>query len=166
MNSAWTTSDQAQKASETRRSNTIPLPRSHVPRTDSEVQLHEDMAVAEWKDLCMFYRVVNGIRERQNASVQGGVQIAAETFESTSDDQQNPMDASVSLYASSNEFALHDTTHRERAEGFLNEQRTMMLTSVTDDGWSISGYEDMDNLLPVVEADEAPEDDGVFCMEL
>lgn len=43
----------------------IPLPESHIHRTDSELQLHEDMAVAEYRDRCMFNRLVSGIRHRQ-----------------------------------------------------------------------------------------------------
>lgn len=48
-----------------RKSQSIPLPSSHVHRTQSEVQLCEDMETAERRDLNMFYRLVNGIRERQ-----------------------------------------------------------------------------------------------------
>lgn len=45
--------------------NGIPLPAYHIRRTESEVQLHEDMAVAEYRDRCMFNRLVTGIRRRQ-----------------------------------------------------------------------------------------------------
>jgi hypothetical protein len=48
-----------------RRSQNIPLPMSHMHRTQSEAQLREDMESAEQRDLNMFYRLVNGIRERQ-----------------------------------------------------------------------------------------------------
>mmetsp|Transcript_16428 Transcript_16428/g.36478 ORF Transcript_16428/g.36478 Transcript_16428/m.36478 type:complete len:280 (-) Transcript_16428:271-1110(-) len=44
----------------------IPFPSSHIPRTKSELQLHEDTAAAEWADMCMFHRLVTGIRERQH----------------------------------------------------------------------------------------------------
>lgn len=49
-------------------SHTIPLPSSHIPRTQSELQLCDDMAAAEWRDLCMFHRVVNGIRDKHRRS--------------------------------------------------------------------------------------------------
>eukprot|EP00538_Stauroneis_constricta_P011745 CAMPEP_0119573374 /NCGR_PEP_ID=MMETSP1352-20130426/45093_1 /TAXON_ID=265584 /ORGANISM="Stauroneis constricta, Strain CCMP1120" /LENGTH=346 /DNA_ID=CAMNT_0007623063 /DNA_START=198 /DNA_END=1238 /DNA_ORIENTATION=+ len=49
----------------------IPLPKDHVRRTESELQLCEDMAVAEQKDLNMFYRLINGIRDRQIALARG-----------------------------------------------------------------------------------------------
>jgi len=53
--------------SEDTRSSSIPLPSSHVARTQSEVQLSIDQAAAEERDIHMFYRLVNGIRQRQNA---------------------------------------------------------------------------------------------------
>merc|ERR1740139_226861 len=43
----------------------IPMPASHMKRTESEVQLHENTAVAEYRDQCMFNRVVRGNRDRQ-----------------------------------------------------------------------------------------------------
>ena len=42
----------------------IPLPSSHIPRTKSELQLREDTVAAEWADLAMFQRLVNGMRDR------------------------------------------------------------------------------------------------------
>lgn len=50
---------------ESPRSNNIPLPLWHKHRTQSEIQLCEDMETAEQRDFNMFYRLVNGIRERQ-----------------------------------------------------------------------------------------------------
>jgi len=46
-------------------SRAISLPATHIPRTQSEQQLRDDTAAAEWRDLCMFHRLVGGIRERQ-----------------------------------------------------------------------------------------------------
>lgn len=46
-------------------SASIPLPSSHVARTQSELQLALDQEVAEHRDAAMFYRLVNGIRARQ-----------------------------------------------------------------------------------------------------
>jgi len=43
----------------------IPLPSYHIQRTESEVQLREDMAVAEYRDRIMFNRLITGIRKRQ-----------------------------------------------------------------------------------------------------
>jgi hypothetical protein len=49
---------------DTIRSCSIPLPSSHVHRTASELQLSLDELVAEEKEATMFYRLVNGTRER------------------------------------------------------------------------------------------------------
>jgi len=43
----------------------IPMPASHIQRTESELQLHEETAVAEYRDQCMFNRLIRGIRHRQ-----------------------------------------------------------------------------------------------------
>uniref|UniRef100_A0A7S0FVD3 Uncharacterized protein n=1 Tax=Minutocellus polymorphus TaxID=265543 RepID=A0A7S0FVD3_9STRA len=48
----------------------IPLPSSHIPRTKSELQLREDTAAAEWADLAMFHRLVNGMRSRNQKQLQ------------------------------------------------------------------------------------------------
>lgn len=52
-----------------------------MQRTQSEVQLCEDMETAEQRDLNMFYRLVNGIRERQmNLVLENESSIAAAAF--------------------------------------------------------------------------------------
>ena len=43
----------------------MPFPHSHVPRTKSEIKLHEGIAVSEWRDDCMFNRLVNGMKRIQ-----------------------------------------------------------------------------------------------------
>ena len=45
----------------------IPFPPTHISRTSSELQLVEDTQAAEWRDLCMFQRLVGGIRQREHA---------------------------------------------------------------------------------------------------
>ena len=48
----------------------IPLPSSHITRTESELQLREDTAAAEWADQAMFHRLVNGMRDRNQRQLQ------------------------------------------------------------------------------------------------
>ena len=48
-------------------SKPIPLPCAHISRTSSEMQLTEDMALAEFREMCMFHRLVVGMKERQQA---------------------------------------------------------------------------------------------------
>ena len=42
----------------------IPLPASYIQRTESELQLSEDQAIAEGRDRIMFHRLISGIRTR------------------------------------------------------------------------------------------------------
>mmetsp|Transcript_30780 Transcript_30780/g.47183 ORF Transcript_30780/g.47183 Transcript_30780/m.47183 type:complete len:187 (+) Transcript_30780:56-616(+) len=46
-------------------SRSIPI-RHHIHRTASEIQLHEDEAVADYRDYCMYYRIVKGISHKNN----------------------------------------------------------------------------------------------------
>jgi hypothetical protein len=49
-----------------RKSQALPLPRSHISRTESEIQLEDNQAEAEWRDYCMFQRIIAGITKKQN----------------------------------------------------------------------------------------------------
>lgn len=44
----------------------IPMPASHIQRTESEVQLRENRAVAEYRDQCMYNRLARGIRHQEH----------------------------------------------------------------------------------------------------
>ena len=48
-------------------SKPIPLPCTHISRTTSELQLTEDMVLAEFREMCMYHRLVEGMKERQQA---------------------------------------------------------------------------------------------------
>ena len=48
-------------------STPIPLPSTHVRRTESEVRLSDDTAIAEQREVHMFYRLLHGIRRRQES---------------------------------------------------------------------------------------------------
>ena len=48
-------------------SKPIPLPCTHISRTTSELQLTEEMALAEFREMCMYHRLVEGMKERQQA---------------------------------------------------------------------------------------------------
>lgn len=160
------------------------MPRSHVPRTNSEAQLDEDTAAAEFRDLCMFYRVVNGIRDRQASNSMGiSDQPESENVETQKSygnsttaqhnyQQNQPLDA-VTPYQSSNEASPHTYTY---FEGYLAQPsfpavEPNSIVAEADD-WSISGYDDQDtrthqhNDVPIVEADDDTGEDGVFNIEL
>lgn len=47
------------------RSPAIPLPKTHIRRTESENNLTENLRLAEFRDQCMFNRLVTGIQKQQ-----------------------------------------------------------------------------------------------------
>ena len=48
---------------------TIPIV-NRLTKTQSELQLQEDIAACEWRDLAMFHRLVSGMRDRQRVQQQ------------------------------------------------------------------------------------------------
>jgi hypothetical protein len=46
------------------KSKSIPI-QKYIQRTPSELQLHEDEAVADYRDYCMYSRIVSGITRQQ-----------------------------------------------------------------------------------------------------
>lgn len=48
-----------------RTSAAIPLPKTHIRRTESENNLSENLRLAEFRDQCMFDRLVSGIHKQQ-----------------------------------------------------------------------------------------------------
>lgn len=154
------------------------MPSYHVPRTHSEVQLHEDTEAAEWKDLCMFYRIVNGIRDRQ--ALQSNHGGDNDGFRITSNESLNhtslpvhhsrwPME-SITPNESSEEFHFAQTNmHCELPQGLQHILSNEFETRPDiNDGWSITGYDEVDpghKIVAVVESDDV-DDDGVFSMEL
>jgi hypothetical protein len=160
-----------------RRSKTIPMPTYHIPRTKSEVQLHEDMEAAEWRDLCMFYRVVNGIRERQlldSSNCSGdndGFKICSnENIESMMPTMDRTSRQSLALLNPNISSREIDPTEIYfcQTDG-LQQILAPQLEARPDinDGWSISGYDEVDpsyTIVPVIEDDDV--DDAVFSMEL
>ena len=49
-----------------RSSRSIPIASSSLKRTASELQLIEDEAMADYRDFCMYLRIVNGMNERRS----------------------------------------------------------------------------------------------------
>lgn len=47
------------------RSQSIPIQQKHMKRTPSELQLHDDEELADYRDFCMFSRIVEGISRHQ-----------------------------------------------------------------------------------------------------
>lgn len=116
------------------RSSSIPLPSSHVTRTHSELQLSLDEEVAERRDANMFYRLVNGIRER-HAGPLGDIHLdfpeknttSIVSTEPTSDAQEDSSSAEDS--SDTQQWQTLHSTQERVSEGTSNDE------------WSITGYE-------------------------
>ena len=68
---------------------TIPI-KNRLPRTASELQLQEDTVAAEWRDLAMFHRLVQGMRNRQRAQQQERQLVQMQQRMSRSEGALNP----------------------------------------------------------------------------
>ena len=163
------------------RSKTIPLPRSHVVRTQSELQLSEDMAAAEWMDLCMFYRVVGGIREQQKCS-NGALIHEQHRTERLSPERKPITDWTGKDVSSTTDTAARVTPFETTEEAssppshqgkFLPYPQPLLLTpkrNSSDGGWSITGFEDdpqENNPLAVIDQAMCDDDDmAIFVMDL
>ena len=148
------------------RSANIPLPRSHIDRTPSEIQLHMDTVAAEQREIRMFYRMVNGLRERHrqmgyedNAPtiVEGG--DYAQPF--TNDLFHSPNQAVYPAVVSQDLCPLipQDTEPQEpgkKPEDFVG---------YTTDEWSITGFEVETHSHPEAAFDSSDEQ-GIFDMDL
>lgn len=154
----------------TTRSASIPLPPSHVPRTQSEVQLTIDEEAAEQRDARMFDRLVNGIRERQQQS------YAMQAMH-----WDNSLERSLSRIVQARLAPLSESTrsgdHTELPTEIVTEHHHDLPHDASD-AWSISGYdnEEHDEPLPhkasqgqsLEEEEECPvqDSDGLFEMDL
>lgn len=172
--------DQRDSRVNPRHSRNIPLPSSHITRTQSELQLSEAVAAAEWQDLCMFYRVVRGIRERQQPHRSDGVPMNADPCELG--DKKAPLhftradfatmnSAKVTPFESSSEHSpLGHDRHAHNDVARLPQSAQFGVPSRQDEsGWSITGF---DEELPqaqsrpaIVEEEDICEDE-VFHMDL
>ena len=148
----------------TAKSSSIPLPSSHVSRTQSELQLFRDEEAAELRDVNMFYRLVNGIRERHQE----------EAPESSSD----PIASLVQTRLKNMERDDEERSSRNRKKsptGFPRPNAIPVLippafrlqehhTNGNADGWSITGFTQGGNASPATTAQESSNDDEGDCV--
>jgi hypothetical protein len=147
------------------RSSNIPLPASHVPRTQSELQLTMDQQTAELRDVNMFYLLVNGIRERHPESLRSGEGIACIVQSRLSTIDQIPQP----------ELNVHSSFGIPLPQLQLRIPQVIQVpeTSGPADGWSITGFlspeeHSIHETTSVhLEYDSSDEDDGgVFHLDL
>jgi hypothetical protein len=103
----------------TKYSSSIPLPPTHVSRTESEVQLAMDIAAAERHDERMFHRLIYGMHSRhqkQISSKQSGVVAAATSHhidfvDSTNINSYGPV-ATIARIVETHHANLNDSVDR------------------------------------------------------
>lgn len=98
----------------------IPLPASHIHRTASELQLDEDNVVAEYRDQCMFNRLVRGIRYQQRrhyaANSRYGQESSQELQQRTRTGNRPPMTSSVFMEESEKSISSIISTRRHHVD--------------------------------------------------
>jgi hypothetical protein len=147
------------------RSSSIPLPSTHVARTQSELQLHLDEEAAEQRDTNMFYRLVNGIRERQSSPTRDMDAFSSEG--SIAGIYRTRLASHVEVSEQNYSF---DPTETPKWP-MLNSTRQVSDGS-TNDEWSISGFDSSQHEQPnaiaiTLHSEEDDEDDeGVFSLDL
>ena len=164
------------------RASSIPLPSSHVARTLSEVQLSADQAAAEQRDNRMFYRLINGIRDRhQTASHYYDVHPEGQHFIRTDMSIARIFRARRAvLDTSTANIILHDDIFSTSGDA-QQQQQVMWNHSLTraagrasessaTDGWSITGFDgdDRQHGMRLHQDDSVEEDDdeGIFALDL
>ena len=162
-NAASNVSNPSSEGTSVTRSSNIPLPSSHVARTQSEVQLSLDQEVAEQRDVHMFYRLVNGIRERHTFP----------HYHAHAPDEHVARSESSIARILHTRRSLIDSTdnimmHEEQPQQMLNPIRRRTSVTSASDSWSITGFdwvEPADDRQATTQED-VEEDEGVFALDL
>lgn len=156
--------------SASRRSSSIPLPSSHVHRTQSEVQLSLDQEVAEQRDVSMFYRLVNGIRDRQAEQMASSGRSVASIMQTRHRDLEHDADP-ISSHISPDNASHHwqlpmPFTETDHGAPFSMEEES--------EEWSISGFDNQDSaaatiaaaLPPASSHDHDTDSDEIFDLDM
>jgi hypothetical protein len=150
------------------RSSSIPLPSTHVSRTQSELQLCLDEEVAEQRDTLMFYRLVNGIRERQSSPTQD----CDETSErSIAGIYHTRLASHVEVCEQNSSLDPDDTPKWSPLRSGIRQ----VSDGSSHDEWSIGGFDSCQHEQPNANAmthialhceEDDEDDEGVFSLDL
>jgi hypothetical protein len=156
-----------------RSSASIPLPSTHVARTQSELQLYVDEGVAEQRDTNMFYRLVNGIRERQYSPSRDMMDMGISMDDNISSSERSIAGIYQTRLASHLEVNEHAHCSFDPVETTPKWQMLHREGSTASDEWSISGFDTSSQEQPktadnvTLHSEKDYEDDeGLFSFEL
>jgi hypothetical protein len=148
------------------RSSNIPLPSSHVARTQSEVQLCLDEEAAEQRDANMFYRLVNGIRKRQSSPTRDVDVISSER--SIAGIYHSRLASHVEVTEHKYSFDLAETPMWQMLES--TRARVSESEGSSNDEWSLSGFDsyqhEQPNASATITLHDEEDDEGVFSLDL
>lgn len=149
------------------RSSSIPFPSSHVARTQSELQLSLDQAAAEKRDAEMFYRLVNGIRERHACDEQ---QMAL-SEKSIASIIQTRLGNRGNNSSSSSRQDVSPDDNNWRLLHAARETISDTTATAQSDEWSITGFDESAHQQAPLQPSDGHEDDHddadeIFDMEL
>lgn len=151
----------------TTRSVSVPFPRSHVTRTQSELDLDLNTAIAERRDEKMFNLIVKGIRERQTTSDEHLLSLSGASVKNIVHTRLCNLDQSS---APAQELSPDDSHNWQLADPIQGHSSS---ETANEDEWSISGFDPMvhsnaagftEDLQPIASRggpkDEDGDDDG------
>ncbi|GKY99082.1 hypothetical protein MPSEU_000863900 [Mayamaea pseudoterrestris] len=124
------------------RSTSIPLPTSHVQRTQSELQLDQDEEVADQRDATMFYRLVNGIRERHYGTHDEQLDHSERSLRSIMQARLSSEQEQARSMGGSHHFQFHQ--QQRMGMGVAVNHISPIAESMprNADEWSITGFND------------------------
>ena len=158
----------------TARSSSIPLPSSHVHRTQSELQLRLDQEAAELREMNMFHRLVNGTRDRHSHH-------SSPDDPSSNEYIQSMVHARATNNNNTSATAQQHNNNNNSFEGMgfprlpvpvppiIQVPPEISLTGGGDGAWSIGGFLPADDDEPgsQQQEEEADDDDGMlFSLDL
>jgi hypothetical protein len=119
-------------------SMSVPITKG-MKRTPSELQLMEEESLADYRDFCMFNRIVNGIREN------------------------HPTDKTLNNIIRTRHLPIRELSHGEDDELFEKYTiRPLGSASLLTDRSNMN----MPSVTTITESDESPEDEEIFFMDL
>jgi hypothetical protein len=114
-----------------------------MKRTPSELQLMEEESLADYRDFCMFNRIVNGIREH------------------------HPTDKTLNNIIRTRHLPIRELSHGEDDELFEKYTiRPLGSASLLTDHSQNHPRSNMPSVMTITESDESPEDEEIFFMDL
>jgi hypothetical protein len=123
-------------------SKSIPIAKS-LKRTASELQLTEDEAMADFRDYCMYTRIVNGISYR--------------------DDSTEALNSIVRT----RHLPIRETSCRSDQEDFIKYAIFPLEPAASRISYPFSHEQNQQSMIPDPEVEErSPEEEGIFVMDL